>query len=130
MGTELRGTMIPREVRAEGEAVVDTTLLGRLGSHPSVYLRAQVVPPDRTFRGAWYQAIQVCTHAHEVYRGFLVEQGFGDFISIPTFRTRHSLVQALAEHWFSETNTLHLGDCELCVKIGRASCRERVFNWV
>ena len=31
------------------------------------------------------------------------------------FCTCHSLVQDLAERWFSETNTLHLGDCELGV---------------
>ena len=74
-----------------------------------------MVPSDRTFRGEWFQAIQVCTQAHDVYMVFLVERGFWDFISIPEFRTRHSLVQALAEHWFSETNTLHLGDCELGV---------------
>ena len=96
VGTELRGTMVPREVRAKGEDVVDTPILGRLSSHPSVYLRTQVVPPVRTFRGAWYQAIQVCTQAHDVYRVFLVEKGFGDFISILVFCTRHSLVQALA----------------------------------
>ena len=40
VGTELRGTMVQREVREEGEDVVDTPLLGQLGSHPSVYLHA------------------------------------------------------------------------------------------
>ena len=67
VGTELRGTIVPREVREADEDVVDTPLLGRLSSHPSMYLCTQVVPLERTFRGSWFQAIQVCNQAHDIY---------------------------------------------------------------
>ncbi|KAF7124135.1 hypothetical protein RHSIM_Rhsim12G0165100 [Rhododendron simsii] len=114
-GKSHRGSFTAENLANIQRSVQDTPILRNLCSHPSVYLRAQKVPPSRPYRGAWFLAVTACQTAHESVRIFLDDHGFREFLRITPFRSRHSLVQALADCWFSETNTFHLGDCELGV---------------
>lgn len=113
-GKSHRGSFTVENLADIQRSVQDTPILRNLSSHPSVYLRAQKVPPQ-PYRGAWFLAVTACQTAHESLRIFLDDHGFKDFLRINSFRSKHSLVQALAERWFSETNSFHLGDCELGV---------------
>ncbi|XP_058192224.1 uncharacterized protein LOC131309633 [Rhododendron vialii] len=108
-GKSHRGSFTVENLADIQRSVQDTPILRNLSSHPSVYLRAQKVPPPLPYRGAWFLAVTACQTARESLRIFLDDHGFKDFLRISPFRSRHSLVQALAERWFSETNTFHLG---------------------
>uniref|UniRef100_A0A2N9IQ64 Aminotransferase-like plant mobile domain-containing protein n=1 Tax=Fagus sylvatica TaxID=28930 RepID=A0A2N9IQ64_FAGSY len=98
--------------------VVDTSLLTGLHSHPSssvrrcevftILLRALV-------RGGWSEFCQLLEIARPEYRDFLVELGFGPFLSIRYVHVRHPLVRCWVERFFHHTGTIHLSTCEMGV---------------
>ena len=117
--TNLRGTYLIPGLEAFQRGVRDTPVLRNLRNHPSIYLQAHdtSVPPRcrSPYRGAWGEAHRLVAQSHPMIRDWIEEAGFGAFLTIQPRRLSHDLARALAERWFSETNTFHLGDCELGV---------------
>lgn len=42
------------------------------------------------------------------YRGFLIEQGFEEFLRIPLYSMRHVIPETLVQRFHVETNSFHL----------------------
>uniref|UniRef100_A0A2N9G3S0 Aminotransferase-like plant mobile domain-containing protein n=1 Tax=Fagus sylvatica TaxID=28930 RepID=A0A2N9G3S0_FAGSY len=95
--------------------VVDTSLLTGLHSHPSSSVRRCEDPPESIGRGGWSEFCQLLEIARPEYRDFLVELGFGPFLSIRYVHVRHPLVRCWVERFFHHTGTIHLSTCEMGV---------------
>uniref|UniRef100_A0A2N9I400 Aminotransferase-like plant mobile domain-containing protein n=1 Tax=Fagus sylvatica TaxID=28930 RepID=A0A2N9I400_FAGSY len=95
--------------------VVDTSLLTNLHNHPSSSVRRCQDPPESIGRGGWSEFSQLLDIAHPEYRDFLVELGFGPFLSIRYVHVRHPLVRCWVERFFHHTGTIHLSTCEVGV---------------
>uniref|UniRef100_A0A2N9FKF9 Aminotransferase-like plant mobile domain-containing protein n=1 Tax=Fagus sylvatica TaxID=28930 RepID=A0A2N9FKF9_FAGSY len=95
--------------------VVDTSLLTGLHSHPSSSVRRCQDPPESIGRGGWSEFCQLLEIARPEYRDFLVELGFGPFLSIRYVHVRHPLVRCWVERFFHHTGTIHLSTCEMGV---------------
>ena len=72
-------------------------------------------PPDSVGRGGWLDFCQLLETARQEYRDFLVELGFGPFLSIRYVHMWHTLVRCLVERFFHHTGTFHLSTCEMGV---------------
>uniref|UniRef100_A0A2N9I2P1 Aminotransferase-like plant mobile domain-containing protein n=1 Tax=Fagus sylvatica TaxID=28930 RepID=A0A2N9I2P1_FAGSY len=90
--------------------VADTLLLTDLHNHPS-----SSDPPESIGRGGWSEFSQLLDIARPEYRDFLVELGFGPFLSIRYVHVRHPLVRCWVERFFHHTGTIHLSTCEVGV---------------
>uniref|UniRef100_A0A2N9HEW2 Aminotransferase-like plant mobile domain-containing protein n=1 Tax=Fagus sylvatica TaxID=28930 RepID=A0A2N9HEW2_FAGSY len=90
--------------------VADTLLLTDLHNHPS-----SSDPPESIGRGGWSEFSQLLDIARPEYRAFLVELGFGPFLSIRYVHVRHPLVRCWVERFFHHTGTIHLSTCEVGV---------------
>uniref|UniRef100_A0A2N9EX88 Aminotransferase-like plant mobile domain-containing protein n=1 Tax=Fagus sylvatica TaxID=28930 RepID=A0A2N9EX88_FAGSY len=77
--------------------VVDTPLLTNLHNHPSSSVRRCQDPPESIGRGGWSEFSQLLDIARPEYRDFLVELGFGPFLSIRYVHVRHPLVRCWVE---------------------------------
>uniref|UniRef100_A0A2N9HKL5 Aminotransferase-like plant mobile domain-containing protein n=1 Tax=Fagus sylvatica TaxID=28930 RepID=A0A2N9HKL5_FAGSY len=95
--------------------VVDTLLLTNLHNHPSSSVRRCQDPPESIGRGGWSEFSQLLDIARPEYRDFLVELGFGPFLSIRYVHVRHPLVRCWVERFFHHTGTIHLSTCEVGV---------------
>uniref|UniRef100_A0A2N9J9R4 Aminotransferase-like plant mobile domain-containing protein n=1 Tax=Fagus sylvatica TaxID=28930 RepID=A0A2N9J9R4_FAGSY len=95
--------------------VVDTSLLTNLHNHPSSSVRRCQDPPESIGRGGWSEFSQLLDIARPEYRDFLVELGFGPFLSIRYVHVRHPLVRCWVERFFHHTGTIHLSTCEVGV---------------
>uniref|UniRef100_A0A2N9IL35 Aminotransferase-like plant mobile domain-containing protein n=1 Tax=Fagus sylvatica TaxID=28930 RepID=A0A2N9IL35_FAGSY len=95
--------------------VVDTPLLTNLHNHPSSSVRRCQDPPESIGRGGWSEFSQLLDIARPEYRDFLVELGFGPFLSIRYVHVRHPLVRCWVERFFHHTGTIHLSTCEVGV---------------
>uniref|UniRef100_A0A2N9G967 Aminotransferase-like plant mobile domain-containing protein n=1 Tax=Fagus sylvatica TaxID=28930 RepID=A0A2N9G967_FAGSY len=92
--------------------VVDTSLLTGLHSHPSSSVRSLL----RVLAGVGGpEFCQLLEIARPEYRDFLVELGFGPFLSIRYVHVRHPLVRCWVERFFHHTGTIHLSTCEMGV---------------
>uniref|UniRef100_A0A2N9FNI0 Aminotransferase-like plant mobile domain-containing protein n=1 Tax=Fagus sylvatica TaxID=28930 RepID=A0A2N9FNI0_FAGSY len=72
-------------------------------------------PPESIGRGGWSEFSQLLDIARPEYRDFLVELGFGPFLSIRYVHVRHPLVRCWVERFFHHTGTIHLSTCEVGV---------------
>uniref|UniRef100_A0A2N9HFW0 Aminotransferase-like plant mobile domain-containing protein n=1 Tax=Fagus sylvatica TaxID=28930 RepID=A0A2N9HFW0_FAGSY len=88
--------------------VADTLLLTDLHNHPSSSVRRCQDPPESIGRGGWSEFSQLLDIARPEYRDFLVELGFGPFLSIRYVHVRHPLVRCWVERFFHHTGTIHL----------------------
>uniref|UniRef100_A0A2N9IJU5 Aminotransferase-like plant mobile domain-containing protein n=1 Tax=Fagus sylvatica TaxID=28930 RepID=A0A2N9IJU5_FAGSY len=89
--------------------VVDTSLLTGLHSHPSSSVRRCEDPPESIGRGGWSEFCQLLEIARPEYRDFLVELGFGPFLSkSATCMYGIPLVRCWVERFFHHTGTIHL----------------------
>uniref|UniRef100_A0A2N9FZ56 Aminotransferase-like plant mobile domain-containing protein n=1 Tax=Fagus sylvatica TaxID=28930 RepID=A0A2N9FZ56_FAGSY len=70
-------------------------------------------PPESIGRGGWSEFSQLLDIARPEYRDFLVELGFGPFLSIRYVHVRHPLVRCWVERFFHHTGTIHLSTCEI-----------------
>uniref|UniRef100_A0A2N9HKW8 Aminotransferase-like plant mobile domain-containing protein n=1 Tax=Fagus sylvatica TaxID=28930 RepID=A0A2N9HKW8_FAGSY len=95
--------------------VADTLLLTNLHNHPSSSVRRCQDPPESIGRGGWSEFSQLLDIARPEYRDFLVELGFGPFLSIRYVHVRHPLVRCWVERFFHHTGTIHLSTCEVGV---------------
>uniref|UniRef100_A0A2N9H6D1 Aminotransferase-like plant mobile domain-containing protein n=1 Tax=Fagus sylvatica TaxID=28930 RepID=A0A2N9H6D1_FAGSY len=95
--------------------VADTPLLTNLHNHPSSSVRRCQDPPESIGRGGWSEFSQLLDIARPEYRDFLVELGFGPFLSIRYVHVRHPLVRCWVERFFHHTGTIHLSTCEVGV---------------
>uniref|UniRef100_A0A2N9FPF8 Aminotransferase-like plant mobile domain-containing protein n=1 Tax=Fagus sylvatica TaxID=28930 RepID=A0A2N9FPF8_FAGSY len=95
--------------------VADTLLLTDLHNHPSSSVRRCQDPPESIGRGGWSEFSQLLDIARPEYRDFLVELGFGPFLSIRYVHVRHPLVRCWVERFFHHTGTIHLSTCEVGV---------------
>uniref|UniRef100_A0A2N9EN62 Uncharacterized protein n=1 Tax=Fagus sylvatica TaxID=28930 RepID=A0A2N9EN62_FAGSY len=77
--------------------VADTLLLTDLHNHPSSSVRRCQDPPESIGRGGWSEFSQLLDIARPEYRAFLVELGFGPFLSIRYVHVRHPLVRCWVE---------------------------------
>uniref|UniRef100_A0A2N9GA46 Aminotransferase-like plant mobile domain-containing protein n=2 Tax=Fagus sylvatica TaxID=28930 RepID=A0A2N9GA46_FAGSY len=77
--------------------VADTLLLTNLHNHPSSSVRRCQDPPESIGRGGWSEFSQLLDIARPEYRDFLVELGFGPFLSIRYVHVRHPLVRCWVE---------------------------------
>uniref|UniRef100_A0A2N9J9J2 Aminotransferase-like plant mobile domain-containing protein n=1 Tax=Fagus sylvatica TaxID=28930 RepID=A0A2N9J9J2_FAGSY len=75
--------------------VVDTSLLTNLHNHPSSSVRRCQDPPESIGRGGWSEFSQLLDIARPEYRDFLVELGFGPFLSIRYVHVRHPLASMI-----------------------------------
>jgi hypothetical protein len=66
-------------------------------------------------RGGWSDFCQLLDAARQEYREFLVELGFGPFLSIRYVHVWHPLVRCWVERFFHHTGTFHLSTCEMGV---------------
>ena len=68
-------------------------------------------------RGAWstFLWILFTFRTHPRYSAFLREQGFKDFLWIPSFTMRHGIREALVRRFHAETGTFHLSCGEYVV---------------
>jgi hypothetical protein len=72
-------------------------------------------PPASIGRGGWSEFCQLLEIARPEYRDFLVELGFGPFLSIRYVHVWHPLVRCWVERFFHHTGTIHLSTCEMGV---------------
>uniref|UniRef100_A0A2N9HRE7 Aminotransferase-like plant mobile domain-containing protein n=1 Tax=Fagus sylvatica TaxID=28930 RepID=A0A2N9HRE7_FAGSY len=79
------------------------------------HLQSVVDPPESIGRGGWSEFSQLLDIARPEYRDFLVELGFGPFLSIRYVHVRHPLVRCWVERFFHHTGTIHLSTCEVGV---------------
>ncbi|XP_074349077.1 serine/threonine-protein phosphatase 7 long form homolog [Apium graveolens] len=110
-----RGRVFEHDLTPAQRAIPDTGLLRDLGYHLSAYARAGRGPPTRNLncRGAWHTAVELYREANDMYKELFVAAGFRDFLTIIPVDVPVAYNLALTERWFSETNTLHLPDCEI-----------------
>uniref|UniRef100_A0A2N9ILE1 Aminotransferase-like plant mobile domain-containing protein n=1 Tax=Fagus sylvatica TaxID=28930 RepID=A0A2N9ILE1_FAGSY len=85
------------------------------GIRPRYPVTTPVDPPESIGRGGWSEFCQLLEIARPEYRDFLVELGFGPFLSIRYVHVRHPLVRCWVERFFHHTGTIHLSTCEMGV---------------
>uniref|UniRef100_A0A2N9HCX6 Aminotransferase-like plant mobile domain-containing protein n=1 Tax=Fagus sylvatica TaxID=28930 RepID=A0A2N9HCX6_FAGSY len=102
--------------------ISDTPLLTNLLAHPSSLVRrCQVLSyfhmslPDSAGRGGWSDFGRLLAVSRPEYREFLIELGFGPFLSIPYVSVYHPAVWCFIERFFHHTGTFHLSTCEMAV---------------
>uniref|UniRef100_A0A2N9HMJ2 Aminotransferase-like plant mobile domain-containing protein n=1 Tax=Fagus sylvatica TaxID=28930 RepID=A0A2N9HMJ2_FAGSY len=102
--------------------ISDTPLLTNLLAHPSSLVRrCQVLSyfhmslPDSAGRGGWSEFSRLLAASRPEYREFLIELGFGPFLSIPYVSVYHPAVWCFIERFFHHTGTFHLSTCEMAV---------------
>jgi hypothetical protein len=123
--------------------ISDTPLLTNLFAHPSSLVRRCQVPsyfhmsllflvfanlcidillsdfaqepPDSAGRGGWSDFCRLLEASRPEYREFLIELGFGPFLSIPYVSVYHPAVWCFIERFFHHTGTFHLSTCEMAV---------------
>uniref|UniRef100_A0A2N9J5Z9 Aminotransferase-like plant mobile domain-containing protein n=1 Tax=Fagus sylvatica TaxID=28930 RepID=A0A2N9J5Z9_FAGSY len=95
--------------------VEDTPLLTGLIDHPSSLVRRCEDPHESVGRGGWSDFCQLLDVARQEYREFLVELGFGPFLSIRYVHVWHPLVRCWVERFFHHTRTFHFSTCEMGV---------------
>uniref|UniRef100_A0A2N9IMC4 Aminotransferase-like plant mobile domain-containing protein n=1 Tax=Fagus sylvatica TaxID=28930 RepID=A0A2N9IMC4_FAGSY len=95
--------------------MADTPLLTGLHGHPLSSVRRCEDPPESIGRGGWSEFCQLLEIARPGYRDFLVELGFGPFLSIRYVHVWHPLVRCWVERFFHHTGTIHLSTCEMGV---------------
>uniref|UniRef100_A0A2N9GUV1 Aminotransferase-like plant mobile domain-containing protein n=1 Tax=Fagus sylvatica TaxID=28930 RepID=A0A2N9GUV1_FAGSY len=88
------------------------TSLDRL--HTSVS-SVRLEPPDSAGRGGWSDFCRLLEASRPEYREFLIELGFGPFLSIPYVSVYHPAVWCFIERFFHHTGTFHLSTCEMAV---------------
>jgi hypothetical protein len=72
-------------------------------------------PPDSASRGGWSDFCRLLEASRPEYREFLIELGFGPFLSIPYVSVYHPAVWCFIERFFHHTGTFHLSTCEMAV---------------
>jgi hypothetical protein len=72
-------------------------------------------PPDSAGRGGWSDFCRLLEASRPEYREFLIELGFGPFLSIPYVSVYHPAVWCFIERFFHHTETFHLSTCEMAV---------------
>jgi hypothetical protein len=72
-------------------------------------------PPDSAGRGGWSDFCRLLEASRPEYREFLIELGFGPFLSIPYVSVYHPAVWCFIERFFHHTGTFHLNTCEMAV---------------
>jgi hypothetical protein len=72
-------------------------------------------PPDSAGRGKWSDFCRLLEASCPEYREFLIELGFGPFLSIPYVSVYHPAVWCFIERFFHHTGTFHLSTCEMAV---------------
>uniref|UniRef100_A0A2N9HNL2 Aminotransferase-like plant mobile domain-containing protein n=1 Tax=Fagus sylvatica TaxID=28930 RepID=A0A2N9HNL2_FAGSY len=112
--------------------ISDTPLLTNLLAHPSSLVRrCQVLSyfrmslPDSAGRGGWSDFCRLLEASRPEYREFLIELGFGPFLSIPYVSVYHPAVWCFIERFFHHTGTFHLSTCEMARASRRPSVRIR-----
>jgi hypothetical protein len=123
--------------------ISDTPLLTNLLAHPSSLVRRCQVPSyfhmsllflvfanlcidillsdfvqeplESAGRGGWSDFGRLLAASRPEYREFLIELGFGPFLSIPYVSVYHPAVWCFIERFFHHTGTFHLSTCEMAV---------------
>uniref|UniRef100_A0A2N9IE52 Aminotransferase-like plant mobile domain-containing protein n=1 Tax=Fagus sylvatica TaxID=28930 RepID=A0A2N9IE52_FAGSY len=95
--------------------ISDTPLLTNLLAHPSSLVRRCQEPPYSAGRGGWSEFSRLLAASRPEYREFLIELGFGPFLSIPYVSVYHPAVWCFIERFFHHTGTFHLSTCEMAV---------------
>uniref|UniRef100_A0A2N9GZ26 Aminotransferase-like plant mobile domain-containing protein n=1 Tax=Fagus sylvatica TaxID=28930 RepID=A0A2N9GZ26_FAGSY len=95
--------------------ISDTPLLTNLLAHPSSLVRRCQEPPESAGRGGWSDFSRLLAASRPEYREFLIELGFGPFLSIPYVSVYHPAVWCFIERFFHHTGTFHLSTCEMAV---------------
>uniref|UniRef100_A0A2N9FES7 Aminotransferase-like plant mobile domain-containing protein n=1 Tax=Fagus sylvatica TaxID=28930 RepID=A0A2N9FES7_FAGSY len=95
--------------------ISDTPLLTNLLAHPSSLVRRCQEPPESAGRGGWSEFSRLLAASRPEYREFLIELGFGPFLSIPYVSVYHPAVWCFIERFFHHTGTFHLSTCEMAV---------------
>ena len=72
-------------------------------------------PPESIGRGGWSEFCQLLEMGRPEYRDFLMELGFGPFLSIRYVHVLHPLVRCWVERFFHHTGTIHLSTYEMGV---------------
>jgi hypothetical protein len=72
-------------------------------------------PPESAGRGGWSEFSRLLAASRPEYREFLIELGFGPFLSIPYVSVYHPAVWCFIERFFHHTGTFHLSTCEMAV---------------
>jgi hypothetical protein len=72
-------------------------------------------PPESAGRGGWSDFGRLLAASRPEYREFLIELGFGPFLSIPYVSVYHPAVWCFIERFFHHTGTFHLSTCEMAV---------------
>jgi hypothetical protein len=72
-------------------------------------------PPESAGRGGWSDFGRLLAVSRPEYREFLIELGFGPFLSIPYVSVYHPAVWCFIERFFHHTGTFHLSTCEMAV---------------
>jgi hypothetical protein len=72
-------------------------------------------PPESAGRGGWSEFSRLLATSRPEYREFLIELGFGPFLSIPYVSVYHPAVWCFIERFFHHTGTFHLSTCEMAV---------------
>uniref|UniRef100_A0A2N9FEA1 Aminotransferase-like plant mobile domain-containing protein n=1 Tax=Fagus sylvatica TaxID=28930 RepID=A0A2N9FEA1_FAGSY len=108
-----QGGILPRHTVTT--LVANTPLLTNLVDHPSSSVRRYEPHPRSSSRDGWSDFHKLLAGARREYRDFLMELGFGPFLSIPYMSLSHPLVSCLVERFFHHTGTFHLSTCEMGV---------------
>uniref|UniRef100_A0A2N9IJK4 Aminotransferase-like plant mobile domain-containing protein n=1 Tax=Fagus sylvatica TaxID=28930 RepID=A0A2N9IJK4_FAGSY len=95
--------------------ISDTPLLTNLLAHPSSLVRRCQEPPYSAGRGGWSEFSRLLAVSRPEYKEFLIELGFGPFLSIPYVSVYHPAVWCFIERFFHHTGTFHLSTCEMAV---------------
>uniref|UniRef100_A0A2N9F9X4 Aminotransferase-like plant mobile domain-containing protein n=1 Tax=Fagus sylvatica TaxID=28930 RepID=A0A2N9F9X4_FAGSY len=95
--------------------ISDTPLLTNLLAHPSSLVRRCQEPPYSAGRGGWSEFSRLLAASRPEYKEFLIELGFGPFLSIPYVSVYHPAVWCFIERFFHHTGTFHLSTCEMAV---------------
>uniref|UniRef100_A0A2N9EGT4 Uncharacterized protein n=1 Tax=Fagus sylvatica TaxID=28930 RepID=A0A2N9EGT4_FAGSY len=72
--------------------ISDTPLLTNLLAHPSSLVRRCQEPPYSAGRGGWSEFSRLLAVSRPEYREFLIELGFGPFLSIPYVSVYHPAI--------------------------------------
>jgi hypothetical protein len=72
-------------------------------------------PPESAGRGGWSDFGRLLAASRPEYREFLIELGFGPFLSIPYVSVYHPAMWCFIERFFHHTGTFHLSTCEMAV---------------
>jgi hypothetical protein len=72
-------------------------------------------PPYSAGRGGWSEFSRLLAVSRPEYKEFLIELGFGPFLSIPYVSVYHPAVWCFIERFFHHTGTFHLSTCEMAV---------------